>query len=151
MTPEQAADCEEIRRTLAQYNQAGDVDDARMFADSFAVDGEIHAAAFDAVGRENIYAWKANQGIFPAESGGKPTFRMHNVSSTLIEFQPDGTANVRSYFFTVTNIGPDHSGRYTDVFVKEGDRWLIKHRRPEVLWRAENSVIAADQVVAQYR
>lgn len=151
MTPNEAAACEEIRRTLAQYNQAGDVDDARMFADSFAIDGEIHAASFDAVGRENIFAWKADQGIFPAEIGGKPTFRMHNVSSTLIEFQPDGTASVRSYFFTVTNAGPDHAGRYTDVFVEENGRWLIKHRRPEVLWRAENSVIGPDQVAAAYR
>jgi len=151
MTPNEAAACEEIRRTLAQYNQAGDADDARMFADSFAVDGEIHSAAFDAVGRESIYAWKANQGIFPAETDGRPTFRMHNVTSTLIEFQPDGTAAVRSYFLVITNTGPDHAGRYTDVFVREGERWLIRDRRPEVLWRAENSVIAADQVAEAYR
>jgi len=35
--------------------------------------------------------------------------------------------------------------------VREGERWLIRHRRPEVLWRAENSVIGADQVAEAYR
>lgn len=151
MTPHEAAACEEIRRTLAQYNQAGDRSDARRFADSFAVDGEIHGTAFDVVGREAIYAWKADQAIFPKEVDGKPTLRMHHVSSTLIEFRDDGTADVQSYFSVVTNIGPDHAGRYTDVFVEEGDRWLIKYRSSVALWRAENSIIGVDQLAREYR
>ena len=69
----------------------------------------------------------------PAEIGGMPTFRMPNVSSTRIEFRP----------LLLLHRGQprsDHSGRYIDVFVQEGDRWLIKLRLPEVLWRVENSV-----------
>jgi hypothetical protein len=151
MTPTEAAACEEIRRTLAQYNQAGDADDARAFADSFAADGELHAVAFEAVGRENIHAWKAEQNIFAGQRSSAPVFRMHNVTSTLIEFRADGSASVRSYFFVVTNTGPDHAGRYFDVFVENDGRWLIKNRRAEVLWRAETSLIGPEQVLAEYR
>jgi hypothetical protein len=39
-----------------------------------------------------------------------------------------------------TDIGPDHAGYYLDIFRKEGDLWLIAHRRVRMDWEAGNSL-----------
>jgi hypothetical protein len=41
-------------------------------------------------------------------------------------------AGVSAYFAVFTPDGPDHWGRYRDVFVPSGDRWLLKHRTARV-------------------
>ena len=37
-------------------------------------------------------------------------------------------------------MGPDHAGYYLDEFRREGDRWLIAHRRIRRDWQAEQSL-----------
>jgi hypothetical protein len=34
----------------------------------------------------------------------------------------------RSYFFVITERGPDHWGRYRDELVRHDARWLFQHR-----------------------
>jgi hypothetical protein len=39
----------------------------------------------------------------------------------------------------VTEIGPDHSGRYVDRLTRSGARWLLSHRRVMIDWMSGNS------------
>ena len=132
---------EEIRRTLAQYNQAGDGDAAELYAAAFTPDALFEAPAFRHSGRDAILAWKRSHKVF-----GSATFRQHHVSSTLIELESMSVAHVRSNWLAITNIGQDHCGRYLDRFRKTGDRWLIEHRRVTILWRAENSSLGPEHL-----
>ncbi len=40
----------------------------------------------------------------------------------------------------MTDIGPDHSGTYNDLFRKVGGQWLIAHRKIRVDWRSPDSL-----------
>jgi hypothetical protein len=66
---------------------------------------------------------------------------MHHVSSTRIDFETPDSAKVLSNWLALTDAGPDHCGRYEDRFVRVGKRWLIKHRRVEILWRSAMGVL----------
>jgi hypothetical protein len=54
------------------------------------------------------------------------------VSSVLIDVQGTDEATSASYFFVITEHGPDHWGRYRDDFVRVGEEWLFKRRRVRV-------------------
>jgi hypothetical protein len=43
----------------------------------------------------------------------------------------------------LTDIGPDHSGTYSDTFCARGRRWLITHRRIRLDWRSHDSPFPA--------
>ena len=57
------------------------------------------------------------------------------------EFELTGkdTAEAKTYFVVMTDIGPDHAGNYTDELVKKGDRWVFKYRRVDLVWRHPDS------------
>lgn len=145
MTVDELIAREAIRHTIATYNKAGDEDDPDGFANCFAEDGVMQTSLFRHEGREQIRTWKAAAAHFKA--GGKPAaFRIHNVSSIHIELTSAETAKVRSCWFVVTDIGPDHAGIYHDRFRKVGEDWLIEERLIDNVWRADNSFIAVDMV-----
>jgi hypothetical protein len=54
---------------------------------------------------------------------------------------PD-SARARTYWVAYTDIGPDHGGYYVDEFSKQGERWLIAHRRIREDWRSPQSLFA---------
>ena len=53
----------------------------------------------------------------------------HHVSNLRIEVESPEVARGASYFFVVTDRGPDHWGRYRDEYVCRDGRWLFRHRR----------------------
>lgn len=141
MTPEgQVADAA-IRRTLAACTQAGDARKADAYAATFTWHGILDLAGQRIEGREAIRRWMAAPSVIrrPAEAAATG-FVSHHLTTCRIDLTSAGTADVRTYWFVITAIGPDHSGYYADRFEKVGDDWLIAHRRPRTLWAAPDSL-----------
>jgi hypothetical protein len=97
--------------------------------------------AFRYEGREQIRnwftRWRKPAGEAPVHQA---TFIRHHLSTCHIELTGPGTARARTYWVAYTDIGPDHCGYYLDSFRKEGDRWLIAHRRIRLDWRTDRSL-----------
>jgi uncharacterized protein (TIGR02246 family) len=134
MTIEELLAREGIRHTLASYNMAGDQQDAAGYAAVFTEDGVLDAGQIQFNGRDEIQAWKSARAKAPTAE-----FVRHNLTTCRIELTGPETATARTYFAVITEIGPDHSGYYSDVLRKVGDRWLIAHRKVRVDWRAPAS------------
>lgn len=146
-TIEELLDREAIRHTLVSYNKCGDADDADGYAACFTEDGVINSLVVQQVGRAAIREWKANSTAFTHGPGGKTApFRIHYLTSSHIEFIDRDHARVRTPWFVVTDIGPDHAGVYNDILRREGDRWLIERREIDTAWRADLSYTGAKSV-----
>jgi hypothetical protein len=135
MTHEDFLAREAIRYTLASYNLAGDGNDAAGYAAVFTEDGVLESADFHLVGRGQIEAWKAARIKAPPPA----KFVRHNLTTSRIDLTGPERAEGRTYFVVFTEVGPDHSGYYTDVFRKVGEQWLIAHRKVWLDWRAHDS------------
>ena len=130
---------EQIRDVLARYNQAGDRGRLDELALCFAADGALSIKDEPPVrGREAIRERLGGAVRSLASTSARRLLR-HHVSSTRIELVSPREARVRSYYFVVTEIGPDHCGLYLDHFERDGDAWQIAHRRVTVDWKAPNS------------
>jgi 3-phenylpropionate/cinnamic acid dioxygenase small subunit len=135
MTLEELLAREAIRDTMARYHMAGDGNDADGYAGVFAEDGVLDSADFRIEGRAAIRAWKAGRA-----SGPQPAkFVRHNLTTCQIDLTGPETAKARAYFAVFTEVGPDHSGYYSDEFRKVGEAWLIAYRKVWIDWRAPES------------
>jgi SnoaL-like domain len=134
-----------IQKTMAICAQMGDRRKADEYAACFAEDGElILDKAYK--GREAIRGWMGYRpdttaSAKQATASATPSFVCHNLTTCRIDLTSETTAEVKTYFFVTTSIGPDHCGYYDDVFVKAGDEWLIASRRPKALWMSPDSVM----------
>jgi uncharacterized protein (TIGR02246 family) len=133
-----------IRRTLARYNIAGDRGDLVGLAATFTEDGVLHAPGIHVTGRTAIVA-RLEQSM--ASHNPALTRVQHNLTTSLIEIDGEGSARCRSYFVVFTDIGPDHSGSYHDRLVRQDGEWLIAERSARLTWRSPDSLftIAADE------
>jgi ketosteroid isomerase-like protein len=124
---------ESIRELVARYAHAADRGRFVELANCFTDDGVLEIA-----GREPLVGHAA---IIEALTGvgadlrGATTVGLirHHVSSLTIE--PDGpdAARAWSYFFAITERGPDHWGRYSDRIVRDrAGHWRFAHRRVRV-------------------
>jgi 3-phenylpropionate/cinnamic acid dioxygenase small subunit len=119
---------EEIRELLASY--AHGVDGGRFddVAELFTPDGVLEVGAGRRVsGRGSIRAFLGGVGA-PRGRGRPLAYIRHHVSNVVIELAGRDAARARSYFFVVTDRGPDHWGRYRDELVIEGARWRFARR-----------------------
>ena len=117
---------ERIRDVIAHYNLSGDrgwIDD---MLELFAPDATMCIDKVEHVGREAIRA------VFTGATGPHPELIRHHVATLKIDVADPDHASARSYFQVLTVHGPDHWGRYTDRFVRQGDRWLFSHRTVRV-------------------
>ena len=141
---------EAIRDTLAKYNTSGDRSRAEDYAACFTTDGIIEStdrsgsAGIHFEGRAAILAWQTAWKNAPkvADDGQvkrKAQFVRHNLTTSKIDLTGPDTADVRTYWMVITDIGPDHSGVYVDKFRKEDGQWLIAHRQVRTDWFAPNS------------
>ena len=134
-----AADRDAIRDLLARYTYSGDRGRVAELAACFAADGVLEFPGNTATGPATIVA---------ALSGGAgtrnpaPTFVRHHITNPLIEVDGD-TASARSYFTVHTDIGPDHSGTYSDRLVRAADGWRFAHRLVRIDWQASVSLFRA--------
>jgi 3-phenylpropionate/cinnamic acid dioxygenase small subunit len=151
MTVEELLARESIRHTIASYNMAGDrlrLDDfLAVFTDDAILesDGVPEKDAFRNVGRQEIRAWftRWGRGSKEATPVHQAKFIRHHLSTCHIELTGPDTAKARTYWVAYTDIGPDHCGYYVDTFRKQGERWLIAHRRVRLDWSAAGSLYAS--------
>jgi hypothetical protein len=119
---------ESIRDTVAQYAHAADTGHFDALVECFVPDGVLELVGSDRVeGRAAIREYLGGVGRDLAGSTTVPYVR-HHVSSTWIALSSPTEAVSRSYFFVVTEHGPDHWGRYKDVLAPVDGRWRFTHR-----------------------
>lgn len=134
--PDSAADRDAIRHLLALYTYNGDRGRIAELAACFAEDGAIEYPGNSATGPVAIAT---------ALSSGSDTrnpaltFVRHHITNPLIVLDAD-TATARSYFTVHTDIGPDHSGTYSDKLVRIPGGWRFASRRVRVDWQARDSL-----------
>jgi hypothetical protein len=135
MRPDELAAREAVRESIARYAHGvdrGRFDDA---AGCFAADGvlEIEGAGRHE-GRDAIVAVFAGAGRKLVATSSTAIVR-HHVSSIQIEVDVTaGRASAASYFFVVTEVGPDHWGTYRDTLQRDdaSGRWLFTERKVKV-------------------
>src|ERR1051325_7456670 len=121
-----------IRDAIARYAHRGDTGRLDELLGLFAEDGTLEAGDQPpAQGRAAIRALFLDTGTRLAAAAARPFLR-HHVSNVLIEVASTTSATALSYFFVITERGPDHWGRYRDRFVARDGRWLFTHRRAKV-------------------
>ena len=149
MTTEEIADQIEICNLIARYNQTGDANDAHGYAGTFAEDGAIAGVGYSFAGRAAILAWKIarSPGAGPATG---PLFRRHHVTTTRITRDGPDRASGLVYWLVITEIGLDHSGFYTDSYVRVNGEWLIGHRQVTIVWRAGHSCVTTSQIAPEF-
>ncbi|KRF10454.1 nuclear transport factor 2 family protein [Nocardioides sp. Soil796] len=133
-----------IRAVLARYVRGVDRLDADLIRSCYHPDAyEVHGV-FNGNAHE-FATWRVRQ-----------TFRSHHVlSESAIRLDGD-RAFVETPHAAVVHVDldtPEHSGIiearssgwYLDVFTREDDRWLIKHRVVNTFARSERLIVAATQ------
>jgi SnoaL-like protein len=125
---------EQIRHTVAAYAIAGDSAHFEELATQFTADGVLEVRDTErAEGRPAIVAMLAGNAADGAPSDERAGFSIrHFVTNVLIQSITPTEARAVAYFAVFTPDGPDHWGGYRDVFVPDGDRWLLKHRTVRV-------------------
>jgi uncharacterized protein (TIGR02246 family) len=119
---------EEIRDLAARYAHGVDRGRFDEVAALFLPDGVLEVVGGELTsGRDAIRAYLGGVG---ARGGDAPplAYIRHHVSNVLVELDARDRATARSYFFVVTDRGPDHWGRYRDHVVHDGERWLLARR-----------------------
>jgi SnoaL-like domain len=130
---------EGVRETIARYAHLVDRGRIAELVELFTPDGILEAGHLPAVhGRAAIQEFlESTKGRLAAKLP-LPRIR-HHVSSVLIEVVSRTVLTAYSYFFVVTERGPDHWGRYRDRLVLSEGRWLFEHRRVTTDGRAPGS------------
>jgi uncharacterized protein (TIGR02246 family) len=119
---------EAIRTLIARYAHCADRGRFEELAALFAEDATLEIAGREPLrGREAIRAFLSATKTALAGQSTHPFIR-HHVSSVLIDVQTPDAATAASYFFVITELGPDHWGRYHDDLARVGGRWLFRRR-----------------------
>lgn len=140
---------ESIRATLARYTTAGDrlqveefkavfTEDAVMESQEVATEDNFRYEGREAIGQW-LQRWRDNA-TEPRTAATEASFVRHHLATCDITFVSPSLARVRTYWTAYTDIGPDHGGYYVDDLRRDGDQWLIAHRRVRLDWRAPNSL-----------
>jgi SnoaL-like domain len=148
VTVEEMLAREAIRKTMANYNMAGDrlkVDDfIACFTEDAVMESEEAPGdtIFRFVGRDAIHAWQNRwRNREPTQDTiHKASFVRHHISTCKIDLTGPDTAMARTYWVAWTDIGPDHAGYYRDDFRRVGEDWLIAHRRVRRDWQSPDSL-----------
>jgi hypothetical protein len=132
-----------IAATMARYATSVDSGDAAGVARTFAVDARLEVSSGGVMhGRGAIEAFydKAIGSSRPDRAAGAPVpLLRHNVTTSRVDLESPTRAKGRTYFMTLTAVGLDHAGIYTDVFRVEDGQWLFEDRIITVEWFAPGS------------
>ncbi|MBK5287426.1 MAG: nuclear transport factor 2 family protein [Acidimicrobiia bacterium] len=129
---------EQIRDTLARYNDGGDRGKFDEMIECFAPDGVLVIVEGDTHrGRDALREFFAGVGrtAHPAL-----TQLRHCATNLVLDIDSETTARASSYFQVITDIGLDHWGRYRDRLVKTDDHWLLAERSVKTDGYATNSL-----------
>jgi ketosteroid isomerase-like protein len=145
MRPDELAARESVRETIARYAHAVDRGRFEDAAACFTADGVLDVRDSGRhEGRAAIAEVFAGAGKRLASTSQKALVR-HHVSSIQIDLDVTaGRAHASSYFFVVTEIGPDHWGTYRDTLARDDStgRWLFTERTVTVDGRTGPSRMA---------
>jgi len=145
MRPDELAAREAVRETIARYAHAVDRGRFEDAAACFFEDGALEVRGTGRYeGRAAIVEMFAGAGRRLA-SASTNAFVRHHVSSTSIEVDVTaGCASATSYFFVLTEIGPDHWGTYRDELLRDDatGNWLFSNRNVTVEGRTGASRMA---------
>ena len=145
MRPDELAAREQVRETIARYAHAVDRGKYDEAAACFTESGVLDVRDVGRhEGREAIVAMFSGAGDRLLKSSEKALIR-HHVSSIRIDVDVTaGHATAGSYFFVVTEIGPDHWGTYRDTLARDDStgRWLFTERTVTVDGRVAKSRLA---------
>jgi len=142
LTADAARWTESIRQRLAACTQAGDARKAEAYAACFTVDGVLELERETIEGRAAILAWMQAPSVIPQPvDGAAPGFISHHLTTSRITFSGADMASARTYWLVTSAAGLDHNGFYVDSLRREGEDWLIAHRRPKTLWVSPTSLL----------
>jgi len=144
MSLEQAVAREHIRDTMARYSMAVDIADLANFLPVFTDDVVFESPLFQLKGIEEVRKFYTTRFAPASRTGLK--FRRHNLTTCQIDLTSATTANAKTYYYVMTEVGPDHCGYYVDRFREINGRWLIAYREVWTDWSAPNGVCAPDAV-----
>ncbi len=133
-----------IRDTMSRYNIAGDRVDIDAFLDVFTEDAVFTTGLFHCDGKAAIVEITKRWKNVPTKPVAK--FVRHNLTTSQIDITGQRTADARTYYFVMTDIGPDHCGYYVDKYREEGGRWLICYRDAVLDWVNPASLFVPDRV-----
>lgn len=136
---------ESVRQTLADYTAATDRFDLSALAACFGPEGvlEFTGGSAPLTGPAAIEAGLGEAMTKdPDPARRMPTHVRHHVSSLRFGAVTPDRVEVSSYFAVHTDVGLDHWGRYRDVLVPSGGRWLFAYRRISVDGFAADSLMA---------
>lgn len=136
---------ESVRQTLSDYTAATDGFDLSALAACFDADGVLEFTGGEEPLRGPV-AIQAGLAKAMTPTGNtqrrRPSYVRHHIASVRFASVAAERVETRSYFAVYTDVGLDHWGRYRDVLVPVGGRWLFAHRRVSVDGFAENSLMA---------
>jgi hypothetical protein len=150
MQPWELAAREAIRDLVASYTHFGDTGRLDELCALFAVDGvlELDEGRL-CTGRDALRAFLGGTSADLHTHSTRPMLR-HHVSSLRVTVDDAVHAHGASYFFAITERGPDHWGRYRDRYVCLDGAWRFAHRRVRVdgwapgSWAAERRARTRD-------
>ncbi len=120
---------EQIRRLLIEYVHCADTGRGERLLELFTPDATMEPTGDEVChGRDDIAAYFARAGESIRRHMTYPSLR-HHLSSIDIRLISPTEAHTTGYFLAITEIGPDHWGRYRDALVRDGDDWRIAHRK----------------------
>jgi hypothetical protein len=138
---------EGVRDTIARYAHCADSGRFDELVRLFSEDGVMDVEGREPLrGRDAIRAFLGSTQKSLQQSTVRPFIR-HHVNSVQIDVDGEGEARAASYFFAITERGPDHWGRYRDRLVRRGDLWLFASRKVRVDGRAEGGWSATNRQV----
>jgi len=133
---------EMIRDLVASYAHFADTGRFDELANLFTEDGVLKGGEEpEAKGREGIRRFLKGTNTSLAASTKQAMIR-HHVSNLLITVRDPTLAEGSSYFFVVTERGPDHWGRYRDTYACVEGRWQFRYRRARMDGYAPSSWVA---------
>jgi hypothetical protein len=120
-----------VRDTVATYAHAGDRFRLEELASCFTETGILEIKGHDsATGRTAIVEMLSRRprSGAPSPQASESFFVRHFVTNLRFDEVSPERIHSSAYFLVVTGDGPDHWGRYRDVLVPVGDRWLFESR-----------------------
>lgn len=130
---------EAIRDALGRYTMAVDSGNFEALTDVFhpgaqlVIQGSAPLIGIDAI----LQGMRGGSKTGAAFRDGR--FQRHHLTSSVIEMIDDDNARGEHYVLVITELGIDHSGRYVDRYVRDGERWLITERAAWMEWACEDS------------
>jgi hypothetical protein len=134
MTVDELVAREAIRELAAAYAHAADGGRFDALVALFTPDGALQVDDRDPlVGPDAIRGFVGGTQVsVQATATATRGYIRHHVTSHTITIDGPDAAHGAAYFFVVTERGPDHWGRYRDLYVRRDGRWLFASRKVRV-------------------